>query len=159
MTNLELLDYSGRHPVPLIDPYYNKDKIIITPTREQTNELMQANARLIELITVFNYLNGEGRAENDAELQNVVEKVMKILDNVSGINFSAFSQFFMVYNSSYNSYREYEASKKRKFIYELLLRYCNERHGMYSSHGYSDAILQIKCDNYSHKGYLAKLSQ
>ena len=30
MTNLEFLAYSGRHPVPLIDSYYNKDKIVIT---------------------------------------------------------------------------------------------------------------------------------
>ena len=151
MTNLELLAYSGRHPVPLIDPYYNKDKIVITPTKEQSNELMRANARLIELITVFNYLNGEGRTENDAEIQGVVENIMKILDGVSGINFSAFSQFFMVYNSAYSSYTEYETSKKRQFIYAMLLRYCKERHGMYTSHGYSDAILQVMCDNYSHK--------
>lgn len=27
MTNIELFEYSGKHPVPLIDPYYNKDKI------------------------------------------------------------------------------------------------------------------------------------
>ena len=151
MTNLELLAYSGQHPLPLIDPYYNKDKIVITPTKEQTNELMRANARLIELITVFNYLNGEGRPEDDSEIQKVVENVMRILDGVSGINFSAFSQFFMVYNSAYSSYMEYETAKKRQFVYAMLLRYCKERHGMYTSHGYSDAILQVMCDNYSHK--------
>ena len=151
MTNLEFLDYSGRHPVPLIDPYYNKDKIVITPTKEQSNELMAANAKLIELITVFNYLSGGGRKEDDAEIQNVVGKVMGILDGVTGINFSAFSQFFMVYNSAYNSYREYDVTKKRQFVYAMLLRYCKERHGMYSSHGYSDVILQVMCDNYSHK--------
>ena len=33
MTNIELFEYSGKHPVPLIDPYYNKDKIIIPPTK------------------------------------------------------------------------------------------------------------------------------
>ena len=74
MTNLELLDYSGRHPVPIIDSYYNKDKIVITPTKEQSNELMAANASLIELITVFNYLNGEGRGADDSEIQNVGAK-------------------------------------------------------------------------------------
>lgn len=151
MTNLEFLEYSGKHPVPIIDPYYNKDKIIITPKKEQKNDLMRANARLIELITVFNYLNGENRREDDSEVQSVVEKVMEILDDVIGINFSAFSQFFMVYNSAYNSYREYDKTKKRLFIYAMLLRYCKERHGMYTSHGYSDAILQVMCDNYSHK--------
>ena len=47
MTNIELFEYSGKHPVPLIDPYYNKDKIIIPPTKELTNELIQANSKLI----------------------------------------------------------------------------------------------------------------
>ncbi len=151
MTNLELLAYSGRHPVPLIDSYYNKDKIVITLAKEQSNELMRANARLIELITVFNYLNGEGLQENSAEIQKVVENVVKILDDVNGINYSAFSQFFMVYNTTYSSYREFDGAKKRRFVYAMLLRYCEERHGMYLSHGYSDAILQVMCDNYSHK--------
>ena len=151
MTNLELLAFSGENPVPLLDPYYNKDKVVITPTREEKNDLMRANARLIELITVFNYLNGEGRKEDDEEVQSVVGKVIDILDRVSGINFSAFSQFFMVYNSSYNSYSEYDSARKRMFVHEMLRRYCAERHVMYSSHGYSDAILQVMCDNYSHK--------
>ena len=151
MTNIELFEYSGKHPVPLIDPYYNKDKIIIPPTKELTNELIQANSKLIELITVFNYLNEEGRDSEDVEVMKIVEKVQCILDNVVGINFSAFSQFFMVYNSAYNSYREYSELKKRRFIHEMLQRYCQERHSMYSSHGYSNAILQVMCDNYSHK--------
>ena len=107
MTNIELFEYSGRHPVPLIDPYYNKDKIIIPPTKELTNDLIQANSKLIELITVFNYLNAEGRDSEDVEVMKIVEKVQCILDSVVGINFSAFSQFFMVYNSAYNSYMEY----------------------------------------------------
>ena len=151
MTNLELLDYSGRNPVPLLDPYYNKEKLVITQTKDETNALMRANARLIELITVFNFMTGEGRKESDAEVQNVVGKIIEILDKVCGINLSAFSQFFMVYNSSHNSYTEYDAERKRKFVYAMLCRYCAERHVMYSSHGYSDAILQVMCDNYSHK--------
>lgn len=151
MTNVGLFEYSGKHPVPLIDPYYNKDKVIIPPNKELTNELIQANTKLIELITVFNYLEEEGRAFEDVEVIKIIEKVQNILDNVVGINFSAFSQFFMVYNSAYNSYREYSEAKKKHFIYEMLRRYCKERHSMYSSHGYTNAILQVMCDNYSHK--------
>lgn len=151
MTNLEVLAYSGRRPVPLIDSYYNKGSLVITPAKGQSNELMKANSRLIELITVFNYLNGEGLLEDAAEIQRVVENVVKILDSVEGINYSAFSQFFMVYNSTYNSYSKFDGAKKRRFVYAMLLRYCEERHGMYLSHGYSDAILQVMCDNYSHK--------
>jgi hypothetical protein len=151
MTNVELFEYSGKHPVPLIDPYYNKDKIIIPPTKELTNELIEANSKLIELITVFKYLNEEGRDFEDVEIKRILEKVQYILDNVIGINFSAFSQFFMVYNSAYNSYEAYSEMKKKRFIYEMLQKYCKERHSMYSSHGYSNSMLQVVCDNYSHK--------
>ena len=76
---------------------------------------------------IINYLNEEGRDSEDVEVMKIVEKVQCILDNVVGINFSAFSQFFMVYNSAYNSYREYGEVKKKQFIYEMLQRYCQER--------------------------------
>ena len=93
MTNVGLFEYSGKHPVPLIDPYYNKDKVIIPPNKELTNELIQANTKLIELITVFNYLEEEGRAFEDVEVIKIIEKVQNILDNVVGINFWLFGVF------------------------------------------------------------------
>jgi len=151
MTNLELLEYSVNHPNPLIGPYYNKGELVITPCKDQRNSLMAANARLIELITVFNYLSNEGKTADDAEVSKVVDQVIEILDNVDGINFSAFSQFFMVYNSAHSSYVAFPRSKKRMFVFRMLQLYCRERHAMYQSHGYSDAILQVVSDNYSHK--------
>ena len=151
MTNLELLEYSVKHPNPLIDPYYNKGELVITPSKETRNRLMVSNARLIELITVFNYLIGDGKDERSPEVVKVVRQVIEILDNVDGINFSAFSQFFMVYNSAHSSYKVFPVEKKRQFIYRMLQLYCKERHAMYQSHGYSDSILQVMSDNYSHK--------
>ena len=48
MTNLQLFEYSGVHPEPIIDPYYNRDKVVIPPTVEETNDLVEKNAKLIE---------------------------------------------------------------------------------------------------------------
>ena len=151
MTNLELLKLSSAHPNPLIDPYYNKGEIVLTPTSATKNKLMISNGRLIELITVFNYLDKEGRRQSDAEIAKVVDEIITILDTTEGINFSAFSQFFMVYNSAYSSYQTFSLEKKRDFIYQMLKLYCKERHNMYLSHGYTDSILQVMADNYSHK--------
>ena len=33
----------------------------------------------------------------------------------------------------------------------MLLRYCEERHNIYLNHGYSNSILQVMSDHYSHK--------
>lgn len=41
MTNLQLFEYSGVHPEPIIDPYYNRDKVVIPPTVEETNDLVE----------------------------------------------------------------------------------------------------------------------
>jgi len=151
MTNLELLDYSIKHPNPLIDPYYNKGELVITPTKNTRNTLMKSNARLIELITVFNYLAKEGKDDNSPEVTKIVNQVIEILDCIEGINYSAFSQFFMVYNSTYSSYRAFSLERKKQFIFQMLQLYCKERHGMYLNHGYTDSILQVMSDNYSHK--------
>ena len=151
MTNQELFDYSGRNPEPIIDPYYNKGSVVITPTAKEKNALMLGNERLIELITVFNYLVNSGKPKDDAEVQAVIAKTMKVLDDVDGINFSAFSQFFMVYNSAHSSYLNYTEMEKREFVYQMLCLFCKERHPLYMSHGYTNSILQVVSDNYSHK--------
>ena len=151
MTNQELFDYSGLNPEPIIDPYYNKGSVVITPTVKEKNALMLGNERLIELITVFNYLVNSGKPKDDAEVQAVIAKTMKVLDDVDGINFSAFSQFFMVYNSAHSSYLNYTEMEKREFVYQMLCLFCKERHPLYMSHGYTNSILQVVSDNYSHK--------
>ena len=151
MTNLQLFEYSGVHPEPIIDPYYNRDKVVIPPTVEETNDLVEKNAKLIELISVFNYFLEQGKGSSDREVADVVSKVIRILDATEGINLTPLSQFFMVYNSSYNSFKGYTTAEKQEFVYEMLKLYCQKRHGMYMSHGYTNSILQVVCDNYSHK--------
>lgn len=151
MTNLELLDYSANNLAPLLDPYYSKGKLVITQTANKKNELMRGNEKLIELITVFKYLKNEGKDVLDQSVKKLVCQVIEILDRVEGINFTAFSQFFMVHNSTYSSYEKFSQDKKQKFIYEMLCRFCEERHEIYLSHGYTSSMLQIIADNYSHK--------
>ena len=151
MTNIELFKFSGQHPEPIIDPYYNRDKVVIPPTVDQTNNLVEKNARLIELISVFSYFSEQGKAKDHPDVRNLIDDVITILKETDGINLSPFSQFFMVYNSSHNSFIGYAIEEQREFIYEMLKLYGKERHKMYLSHGYTNSILQVVCDNYSHK--------
>lgn len=151
MTNIELFKFSGQHPEPIIDPYYNRDKVVIPSTADQANDLVEKNARLIELISVFDYFAGQGKSKDHADVQSLISEIVGILTDTDGINLSPFSQFFMVYNSSYNSFVGYSSDQKREFVYEMLQLYAKERHKMYLSHGYTSSILQVVCDNYSHK--------
>ena len=151
MTNVDLFKYSGQHPEPIIDPYYNRDKIVIPATVDQTNTLIEKNSRLIELISVFTYFIDQGKDRNHPDVCSLIDEVITILVQTDGINLSPFSQFFMVYNSSHNSFVGYAHDEQREFIYEMLQLYAKERHKMYLSHGYTNSILQVVCDNYSHK--------
>lgn len=151
MTNVELFKYSGQHPEPIIDPYYNRDKVVIPATVDLTNKLVEKNARLIELVSVFAYFAEQGKDIAHPDVCALIDEVIGILTDTDGINLSPFSQFFMVYNSSHNSFVGYSHDEQREFIYEMLKLYCKERHKMYLSHGYTNSILQVVCDNYSHK--------
>lgn len=151
MTNVDLFKYSGQHPEPIIDPYYNRDKVVIPATADQTNNLVEKNTRLIELISVFTYFADQGKDRKHPDVCSLIDEVITILTQTDGINLSPFSQFFMVYNSSHNSFVGYAHDEQREFIYEMLQLYAKERHKMYLSHGYTNSILQVVCDNYSHK--------
>jgi len=152
MTNVELFLYSGEHPEPMFDPYYNKKTPLVIPrTASEANALVEGNGRMIELISAFDVLRGHGAIRTDPHVVEIVREIVGILDDTEGINFSAFAQFFMVYSSSHDTYRKYGYEDRQTFVYEMLLRFCEERHSVYVSHGYSNSSLQVVADNYSHK--------
>ncbi len=149
MNNIEIFNISQDNPEPLFDPFYQKGELVIPKTVDEKNTLTEKNALLIELISAFDVLLKMGKNDSSPEIQNIVSQVTDIMSNTEKINYTAFSQFFMVYNSSYSVFQK--ISDKSKFIYEMLKKYCQERHRIYISHGYSNSILQVMSDNYSHK--------
>jgi len=151
MNNLGYFNYSQRHPEELFDSFYAKEKVIIPPTANQENELTQKNGRLIELISTFKTLMEYGKPKGDADIQRIVEDVCGILNNTEYINYCAFSQFFMTCNFNFSIYEKLSSEQQKACVFELLVKYCKNRHAMYLSHGYSNTILQVMCDNYSHK--------
>ena len=149
--NLACFNWSIDHEEPLIDLFYQKGLLVIPQTNETENTLTKNNSSLIELISAFDVLCKMGKKESSEEIQGVIDSVIKILTTTEYINFSAFVQFFMVYNLSYSLFEKFDISKKKKLVYEMLARFCEERHQMYLSHGYSNTVLQVMSDNYSHK--------
>lgn len=152
LTNIELFNYSKDNPEELLDPFYEKGILVIPERRNQRNLLVSRNERLIDLITSFNTLHARYKKDlGDDLIQNIIHDIVGILDSTPNINYSAFVQFFMVYNSTYSIYKSLSNDQKVLFVYEMLKKYCAERHKVYSNHGYSDIVLQVVCDNYSHK--------
>lgn len=151
LNNRRYFNYSKDHPEGLFDPYYAKDKIVIPLRAEKKNELTMNNEKLIDLITAFEIAVSMGKSKNSNSIREIIEAIESILDKTENINYSAFCQFFMVYNASYAAYRGLSGTEKYEFLYEILVLYCKERHGMYKSHGYANSILQVVCDSYSHK--------
>lgn len=149
-TNLELFEYSKNHPEELLDSFYEKNVLVIPPSKEEENLLTKNNEKLINLITAFSVLSGYNLDKSDRNIKKIIGEIIYILDNTPNINYSSFSQFFMVYNLSFSIYESLKNfEKKEELIYEILKHYCKERHNMYLSHGYSNTILQVMSDNYS----------
>ena len=151
MDNYLYFNYSKNNPEELFDPFYTKGMVVIPENCNTNNQLTENNGRMIECITTFKVLISNNYTISDQPVIDVVREIVKILSTTPYINYSAFSQFFMVYNSTYSYFMELDSDDKFNFVYEMLLRYCQERHEMYLSHGYTNTILQVMCDNYSHK--------
>ena len=151
-SNLEFFEYCRQNPEELLDPFYAKGTVVIPQTREEKNPLTENHEKLLQFITAFSVMNGTyQKDENDEVVEKILLDIIQILDNTPNINYSPFAQFFMVYNSTFTIYCSLTLEEKKRFIYEMLKKYCQERHDMYLSHGYSNTILQVLCDNYSHK--------
>ncbi len=150
-TNIDYFNYSKQNPEEIIDPFYAKNLVIIPATKDIENDLTKNNEKMINLITAFSILDDYKKDKNDDTVIKIINDIICILDNTPNINYSAFTQFFMVYNSTFSIYSSLKRDQKIEFIYEMLKKYCKERHNMYLSHGYSNMSLQVMCDNYSHK--------
>lgn len=151
MNNLDYFNYCKENPERILDPYYEKGVLVIPKTATEQNNLTEKNERLIKLITTFETLLSFGKDREDEDILKIIQEVINVLTKTRNINYSAFCQFFMVYNSSFSVFQKMRQEDKENFIYEMLCNYVRERHSMYVSHGYSNAILQVMSDNYSHK--------
>lgn len=151
MNNLEYYEYSKAFPEKPFDVFYKKNKIVLPKNATEDNELTINDKKLVNLITTFKTVFEKGYTIKDDIILDLVDNVVDILHKTKNINYSAFSQFFMVYNTTHSYFLKLPSKDKRAFIYHMLIKYCQERHDMYCEFGYTSTILQVICDNYSHK--------
>lgn len=147
--NIEIFNYSLENPESLRDETYKKGELVITKTADQKNELIHRNEKLINLITSYETLK---ETLTDPQKDEIVDEIIDLMFNTSEkMNYTPFSQYFMVCDLSYSVVNALSEDEKRLLVKAILDDYVLERHPMYRSHGYSNIVLQVISDNYSHK--------
>lgn len=149
--NLDYLKIAERNPEPLLDKYYSKSFNLSDKDCNDSKKLKNSLTSLYENIVKFKSI--DKKAKSNKEVKEIIKDIIEILTDCKSahINYSPFCQFFSVYNSSYSEFLSYSESEKKRFLFEILSKYVNERHNVYKKHHYSVATSQIISDAYSHK--------
>lgn len=146
MNNIKLFEYSLENKEGLLDNP-KKSPLVITENSLKKNELMTANEKLIDLITTYATLTNMTKKQKSG----IIDKIDNLLFEKDKMNYSAISQYFMVWNVSHSLLSSKPKKERKKYLKKLIKEYINDRHEIYKSHGYSNIVLQVLSDNYSHK--------
>ncbi len=152
-SNLHYFKESILHKEGLIDPNYHfaVEKRIIPDTKETKNALTSSNEKVVQYIATIDTLVRElGHTFDSPDVVSLIEKIIVEFDT-EGMNYSSLSQYFNVHNMNYSMFVKRTSEEKIQILKFILRHYITTRHAMYLSHGYSDMVLQVMCDNYSHK--------
>lgn len=153
MNNLDYFEISTQHKEGLIDPnyHYAVDRQVIPSTKDENNELTISNSNLIRYISTIQTMIEDLKLDlNNEKVEKILELIIKEL-NTQGMNYSAFCQYFNIHNVNYSVFQNLNFEDKLEVLKFIIKPYINSRHKMYQSHGYSNIVLQVMSDNYSHK--------
>jgi len=101
MDNLELYQFSMENADDTTDELYKKEKIIITKKKDDINQLMSANNKILDYITAFQVL--EELNKDDGDKMAIVLEIANLLET-KGINNSEFTNYWCIHDMSYSSY-------------------------------------------------------
>ena len=142
INNDEIIDFSKPEGILVINKSQN----------EPVTSLMIANHDLIKFITTYQTLKEDIKCDPNY-INQVVDKIINIIETTNLINYSSFCVYFQVVGYSFNSYKTEKINMtqeyKRNLLKKLLDLYVANRHSIYLYHGYSDNVLQVNCDSAS----------
>ena len=146
--NLELFDFSIRNPEPIIDRFYTKKgDLIISNDPKNPTVLMKQNADLIESISAYNF----AKKHSDGEMMDKAVNAISVLVQNKNINYSEFVSFWSVIDISYSIFCKMNDGDQREMLRNIVEKYIEMRHGVYSQYGYSPTTLQVGKDAKAHK--------
>ncbi|MBU1132213.1 hypothetical protein KKC32_03130 [Patescibacteria group bacterium] len=148
VNNLDLFGFSLDNPEPIIDEFYIKNgDLIISDNPKIPTDLMRQNIDLIESISAYNFAK---KNKNKTTSKRAIEKILEIVKN-KNINYSEFVSFWPVVDISCSLFRKMNAEEQLKIIKNIVERYIDLRHNLYSSYGYTPTTLQVGKDAKAHK--------
>lgn len=152
-TNLNYFKIATEHKEKMIDENYHKivDRRVIPLTIDEQNLLTESNNKVIRFIdTIQTMIYDMKYSIDDDEIVKIILLIIEEL-NTKGMNYSAFCQYFNVHNMNYSIFQTLKLDEKVEVIKFIIIYYISNRHQMYKSQGYSNIVLQVMSDNYSHK--------
>lgn len=146
LKNIELFNESLNHPTKNIDLIAREtlNKIILPFDDTTSTELLMQNRKLSELITLYNNYKLTANNTNNSKILSEIDECLKY----ENMNYSPFSQYFMVHNVTYDMYLNKLTNEEKEYILDC---YLEDRHQLYLNRNYSDIIFQVLTDSYSHK--------
>lgn len=153
LDNLAYFEEANKNKEELIDPNYQfiVERKVIPNTIYEDNELTRSNKKVIRFIQTLETNIFELKKDlNDPDIINILNLIICEL-KTKGMNYSAFCQYFNIHNMNYSIFKKLKKEDQIKFLKFIIKPYIENRHHLYLSHGYSNTVLQVMSDNYSHK--------
>jgi len=146
--NIKLLEFSFKNPEPIIDEFYLKNgNLIISKNPKEPTDLMEKNLDLLESISAYSFAK---KNNNKKTTKMAIEKIAEIIKN-KNINYSEFVSFWPVVDISYSLFNKMTEDYQKEVLKNIVDRYIDLRHGIYSTHGYTPTTLQVGKDAKAHK--------
>lgn len=146
--NIKLFEFSLNNPEPIIDEFYLKSgNLIISKDPKNPTDLMRKNFDLLESISAYNFAK---KNRNKSATKQAIEQIIKIVKN-KNVNYSEFISFWPVVDISYSLFNKMNDKEQSEIIKNVVEKYIELRHGLYSSYGYSPTTLQVGKDAKAHK--------
>lgn len=148
INNIKLFEFSLNNPEPIIDEFYVKaGSLIISADTKKPTDLMRQNFDLLESISAYNFAK---KNKNKTTAKKAVEKILELVKS-KNINYSEFVSFWPVVDISYSLFRKMTAEEQLDIIKNIVEKYIELRHNLYSSYGYTPTTLQVGKDAKAHK--------
>ncbi|OAB49033.1 hypothetical protein [Mycoplasmopsis gallinarum] len=147
MKNIDLFNYSIAKSNNDFDFDFTSELIVLPKNKYELNELTIKNNELIELISAYKIIKNV--TDNNNLKEQIIFKIIDILDNTKLINYSPFCAYFQVLGYSYSLYKRIKDDQldvKKNIIIKIVEQYLINRHELYLNHGYSNITLQTAAD-------------
>jgi len=149
LNNLQLFEFCMNRQELLADPHFSEQNpFIITQSRKETNDLLDAYQNLHEFIICYK----NALKDKDTEGQSrFIAKIIELM-KIENMNYAEFPCFWNVLDVSHSLFiKEMSDAERVEFVKQALDLYLQKRYPAYASHGLSPSILQANCDSYAHK--------